>query len=319
MTSAASRPSTAATKAALTRPRLRSGPRYHIGNGALSIRWVSASSAPSVCCRRRISFARSASASLMSNSQTSTEPGLAGGGASAARSSTTLLPTGQAQLAAERRAAQPDVVKRSIKGGEILAIEAAFVAGQFVQAVAESTASPVRAPAWRRPRSCRRHGPAAPAPARHRAAIAWSAPRRAPTCARRRRRAARIASAAANATHRAAMTMIAAAAFAPTITLPAPEHHRTRHRRRVPAKKKGGTPLVPRPSSCICRILEFGLGADEQAAAVIVVVAAQQRHLGEGAIGVPTVETSGGFLSNMFDTPNRKVKPFAASISADRL
>ena len=48
MTSAASRASTAATKALLTRPRLRSGPRYHIGNGALSIRWVSASSAPSV-------------------------------------------------------------------------------------------------------------------------------------------------------------------------------------------------------------------------------------------------------------------------------
>ena len=35
MTSAASRASTAATNAELTRPRLRSGPRYHIGNGAL--------------------------------------------------------------------------------------------------------------------------------------------------------------------------------------------------------------------------------------------------------------------------------------------
>ena len=36
MTSAASRASTASTKARLTRPRPRSGPRYHIGNGAAS-------------------------------------------------------------------------------------------------------------------------------------------------------------------------------------------------------------------------------------------------------------------------------------------
>ena len=42
---AASLPSTASTKALLTRPSLRSGPRYHIGNGAASIRWVSELSA----------------------------------------------------------------------------------------------------------------------------------------------------------------------------------------------------------------------------------------------------------------------------------
>ena len=41
MTSAASLPSTAWTNALLTRPSLRSGPRYHIGKGAASIRCVS--------------------------------------------------------------------------------------------------------------------------------------------------------------------------------------------------------------------------------------------------------------------------------------
>ncbi len=36
-------------------------------------------------------------------------------------------------------------------------------------------------------------------------------------------------------------------------------------------------------------------------------------------MGVPTVETSGGFLLNKLETPTRKVKPSPASISADRL
>ena len=57
ITSAALRPSTAATNAELTSPRLRSGPRYHIGKGALSISWVSASSAFSVWRRRRVEVA----------------------------------------------------------------------------------------------------------------------------------------------------------------------------------------------------------------------------------------------------------------------
>ncbi len=61
ITSAASRPSTACTKALLTRPRLRSGPRYHIGNGAASITWVSEFTAASVCRSRSASFARKSS------------------------------------------------------------------------------------------------------------------------------------------------------------------------------------------------------------------------------------------------------------------
>ena len=116
-------PSTAATNAALTRPRLRSGPRYHIGKGALSISWVSASSAPSVCWSRRASLARSASASLMSNSQTSTVPGFAGGGARAARSLDDPVPSSHSELAADRRTAQPDFGKVGRQRIKVLALE----------------------------------------------------------------------------------------------------------------------------------------------------------------------------------------------------
>ena len=56
ITSAASLPSTASTNALLTRPSLRSGPRYHIGKGAASISWVSELSAPSVCRSRSASL-----------------------------------------------------------------------------------------------------------------------------------------------------------------------------------------------------------------------------------------------------------------------
>jgi hypothetical protein len=91
ITSEASRPSTASTNARLTKPSLRSGPRYHIGNGAASIRCVSESNADSVCRMRRASLERSASAELVSESHNRTVPGASGGGAGPPRTSSTRL------------------------------------------------------------------------------------------------------------------------------------------------------------------------------------------------------------------------------------
>ena len=75
ITSAASLPSTAWTKALLTRPSLRSGPRYHIGKGAASITWVSELSAASVCRSRSASLARSSSPALTSTNHSSKRSG----------------------------------------------------------------------------------------------------------------------------------------------------------------------------------------------------------------------------------------------------
>ena len=104
MTSAASRPSTACTKALLTSPSPRSGPRYHIGKGAASITCVNEFTAASVCRSRSETLARSSSAALTSKNHNRRVPACSPGGAGPPRTSN-MRPVACARTLQETRAA----------------------------------------------------------------------------------------------------------------------------------------------------------------------------------------------------------------------